>query len=182
VPWLILAPSAEASRGVLRRDGFDKADTLSAFFRSREMQEGVRNGLIWLDEASLAGSKSVAQLVDVADRLNARIVLSGDPRQHKCVGRGDVLTLLERDAKLPVAVVSDVQRQRCEYKQAAGLMAAGKVRQGFEKLGSMGWVKKDGLVDDYPHHRQPPGREQGPGGQRLDPDRDGLREERRDRG
>lgn len=148
VPWVILAPSVDASRGVLREDGFKDADTLAAFFGSKDMQEKVRNGLIWLDEASLAGSKDIARLVQLADQLNARIVLSGDPRQHRSVVRGDVLNQLEREG-IPVAVVSEVQRQKDKYREAAELMGAGKVLEGYRLLDKQGWIKKSSVVEEY---------------------------------
>lgn len=149
VPWVILAPSAEASRGVLRRDGFENADTLAAFLNSETMQQRVRGGLIWLDEASLAGAKDLHQLTELAGRLNARVVLSGDRRQHKSVARGDVLGLLEDGASLPVAEVSDIKRQSGEYKRAVELLAKGKAAEGVKVLDQLGWVKEAGLVDDY---------------------------------
>lgn len=148
VPWVILAPSAEASRGVLRRDGFSEADTLSRFLVDDKFQEQARNGLIWLDEASLAGAHDLAKLTQLADQLNARIVLSGDRRQHKSVARGDVLALLEDKAGLPVAEVSEIRRQSGEYKQAVELLAKGKVADGFQRLDRLGWVKEANHVPD----------------------------------
>jgi hypothetical protein len=152
VPWVILAPSAEASRGVLRRDGFEHADTLAKFLTDREMQERVRGGLIWLDEASLAGARDVSKLAQLADSLNARIVLSGDRRQHKSVARGDVLALLQDKVGLPVAEVSEIKRQSGEYKSAVAALAKGDVGTGFSKLDQLGWVKEAGheqLAEDY---------------------------------
>jgi len=148
VPWVILAPSAEASRGVLRRDGFEEADTLAAFLLSNEMQQSVKGGLIVLDEASLAGAADLSKLSQAANSLNARVLLLGDRRQHKSVARGDVLALLEDKAGVPVATVSDVQRQRGRYKQAVELLAKGKVAEGFDLLDAMGWVKEPDHVGD----------------------------------
>lgn len=142
VPWVILAPSAEASRGVLRRDGFQEADTLARFLLDEKLQEKARNGLIWLDEASLAGAHDMARLIESADRLNARVVLSGDRRQHKSVARGDVLALLEDRAGLPVAEVSEIKRQSGEYKQAVEKLAKGQVYGGFVQLDRLGWIKE----------------------------------------
>ncbi|WP_020474192.1 MobF family relaxase [Zavarzinella formosa] len=151
VPWVILAPSSDASRNVLRRDGFEKADTLAAFLNSKEMQEGVRGGLVWLDEASLAGSRDVAKLTQLADSLNARVILSGDRRQHKSVARGDVLGLLEDRAGLPCAEVSDIKRQHGEYKAAVKLASQGRAGDALAKLDEMGWVREgdSNLADEY---------------------------------
>jgi len=142
VPWVILAPSAEASRGVLRREGFQEAETLAKFLLDNETQEKARNGLIVLDEASLAGAHDMARLIESADKLNARIILLGDRRQHKSVARGDVLALLEDRASLPVAEVSEIRRQSGEYKDAVKLASQGNVAQAIKKLDKLGWVKE----------------------------------------
>ena len=49
-PVEILATSAAASRDVLRGEGFAKADTVASFLVSKERQEAIRNGVIWIDE------------------------------------------------------------------------------------------------------------------------------------
>lgn len=157
MPTVVLAPSAEASRGVLRREGFEGAETLAKFLGDGEMQAKVRNGLIVLDEASLAGAHDMYRLVKSADELNARVVLLGDRRQHKSVARGDVLALLEDRAGLPVAEVSEIQRQKGEYKQVAELLQKGRMGAALAKLDGMGWVKNTNhfpdsrklVVDDY---------------------------------
>ena len=88
---VMLAPSAQASRGVLRSEGFADADTLARFLVDEKMQATAANGVIWLDEAGLVGTRSIAKLFDVADRLNARVVLAGDKRQTAAVERGAAL-------------------------------------------------------------------------------------------
>ena len=48
------APSAEASRGVLRSDaGFANAETVEALLQNSKLQEQVRGQVIWIDEAGL---------------------------------------------------------------------------------------------------------------------------------
>ena len=150
VPWVILAPSAQASRGVLRSEGFgEQADTLAKFLLDEEFQEKARGGLIVLDEASMSGAHDLARLIQVADSLHARVLLLGDRRQHKSVARGDVLALLEDKAGLPVAEVAEIKRQAGEYKAAVKLASEGRVSEAFGKLDKLGWVREGGLVDDY---------------------------------
>jgi conjugative relaxase-like TrwC/TraI family protein len=147
VPWVILAPSAQASRGVLRSDGFQEAETLAKFLIDAPTQEKARNGLIVLDEASLAGAHDMTRLVETADHLNARVLLLGDRRQHKSVARGDVLALLEGRAGLPVAEVSEIKRQSGEYKAAVALASKGNVSGAIQKLDKLGWVQE---ADHFP--------------------------------
>ncbi|WP_052640151.1 ATP-dependent DNA helicase [Zavarzinella formosa] len=151
LPTVVLAPSSEASRGVLRRDGFEGADTLARFLVDDKFQEQARNGLVWLDEASLAGGHDMARLVKLVDSLNARLVLSGDPRQHKSVARGDILTLLEEKAGLPAASVSEIQRQRGNYRKAVEKIANGYVSDGFAILDHFGWIREMAGDDKYAH-------------------------------
>ena len=42
----------------------------------------------------------------------------GDTKQHSSPDRGTAMRLLERHAGLPVAEVTDVKRQRGEYRKA----------------------------------------------------------------
>jgi conjugative relaxase-like TrwC/TraI family protein len=78
-PCVVLAPSSEAGRGVLRREGFEGADTLARFLADEGLREQARGGLVVLDEAGLAGAHDLARLADAAGGLNARLLLLGRP-------------------------------------------------------------------------------------------------------
>src|SRR5205085_861266 len=86
-PVAILAPSSDASRGVLRRDGFKEANTVRSFLDDNAWQERIRGGVIWIDEASLLPVADLDHLCGIAKDKNARLVLQGDPKQHKAVSR-----------------------------------------------------------------------------------------------
>ena len=60
----------------------------------------------------------MAQVFDLAEKLDARVILSGDRRQHGSVERGAALRLLEEEAGLVPAEIKDIQRQKGDYKQA----------------------------------------------------------------
>jgi conjugative relaxase-like TrwC/TraI family protein len=139
---LTLAPSADASRGVLRKEGFANADTVARFLVDREMQEQARGQVVWIDEAGLLGTKTMKQVFAVAEQNDCRVILSGDARQHGSVARGSVLTILQQFAGLPVAEVKEIQRQKGEYKEAVKLLADGHAGEGFDKLDGLGWVKE----------------------------------------
>lgn len=140
-PVVMLAPSAQASRGVLRSEGFADADTLARFLLDDTMQATATDGVIWLDEAGLVGTKTIAKLFDVAKRLHARVVLAGDKRQTASVERGAALRVLEDIAGLKIAEVTDIRRQSGDYKDAVKLLSQGQSDAALAKLDDLGWVK-----------------------------------------
>jgi len=144
---LLLAPSAEASRGVLRKEGFSSADTVAKFLLDERLQESARSGVLWIDEAGLLGLKTLDAVFALAGKLEARVVLSGDDRQHHAVERGSPFTLLERLAGLEPATVKEIRRQKGRYKEAVELLSEGKTVEGFDLLDrDLGWVTE--LPDD----------------------------------
>jgi conjugative relaxase-like TrwC/TraI family protein len=154
LPGVMLAPSAEASRGVLRSKGFANADTLQRFLLDTNFQEEARDGFILLDEAPLAGFKDIDRLMGIAKELNARVILQGDRKQHHSVQRGNLFPVLERFAGLPTGRLKEIWRQQNDgYKQAVASLAKGDMTGGFDRLAALGWVKETAsnapLVDDY---------------------------------
>ncbi len=141
-PWVVLAPTAAASRGVLRAEGFgERADTLARFLRDQGMQSSVRGGVIWVDEAGLVGTRDLRRLVDVAEGLGARLVFSGDRAQHKSVPAGDALGLLQR-AGVEGVTVSEIRRQSGVYRDAVAALARGDAAQALATLEGLGWVRE----------------------------------------
>jgi conjugative relaxase-like TrwC/TraI family protein len=153
------APSAAASRGVLRSEGFKDADTLAQLLHNPKLQEQVKGQVIWVDEAGLIGNKDMNQLLNIADKQQARLLLTGDYRQHSSVAAGDALRILEQEAKLPVARVHKIQRQRDNalYKRAVSLASEGKGDAALYQLDRMGDIievtngkeRLEQLVKDY---------------------------------
>lgn len=144
-PVAVLAPSTDASRIVLRQEGFREANTVAAFLRDKDWQERTRNGVIWCDEAGLLLIDDLDALCKLAESLNARIVLSGDPRQHKAVGRhGNMLRVLETQAKLPVAELKTIRRQQGDYGRAVEGIRDGDYAAGLKVLNDLGWIVQGG--------------------------------------
>lgn len=142
-PVVAIAPSAAASRGVLREEAnFPTADTVARFLVDTKMQHQARNGVVLLDEASLLGSTDTLALLRTARELGARLVMLGDRRQHRAVARGQPLKLLETEAGLPVVEVKEILRQTGEYKQAARALADGRPDRAFALLDRLGWVRE----------------------------------------
>ena len=151
-PVVALAQSVKASREVLRDEaGFATADTVARFLKDEAMQESAKGGVILVDEASLLGTRDMMQVFDAADRLNARVVLVGDRRQHRSVTAGEPLKLLEEAAGLQVAEVTEILRQQGDYKKAATAFSEGRTEEGFEELDKLGWIKQ---VQDNERYKQ----------------------------
>ncbi len=129
------APSAEASRGVLREAGFENATTVAALLHSRQMREEVRNGVLLIDEAGLLSSPQLKQVVELAQEKGCRIILSGDTAQHSAVERGDALRLLERHASLQSVEIKKIRRQLDPtYREAVNALRHGNIKDGFAGL------------------------------------------------
>ncbi len=143
------APSADASRGVLRQEGFKDAETVARLLKDEQLQAQARGQVIWIDEAGLLGTRTTAQVFDLAHKLDARVILSGDRRQHGSVERGAALRLLESEAGLVPAEIREIQRQKGEYKQAVQALSEGRTADGFRQLDKLGWVREIAETDRY---------------------------------
>ena len=146
----VFAPSADASRGVLREvEGFADADTVARLLVDERLQAQVAGQVIWIDEAGLLGSRIMGRVFDLADRLHARVILSGDRRQHGSVERGAALRLLEEEAGLVPAEIREIQRQRGDYRESVRALSEGRTEDGFRELDRLGWIREVGETERY---------------------------------
>lgn len=150
------APSAKASRGVLRDKGFESAETISRLLVDEKLQQQLQGQVLWIDETGMVGSRTMAKVFDLAEKLEARVILSGDRYQHGSVERGAALRLLEEQAGLVPAEIKEIQRQQADYKQAVLDLSEGQVTAGFRKLDRLGWIREieegqryQQLAEDY---------------------------------
>ncbi|WP_220472661.1 MobF family relaxase [Spirosoma foliorum] len=138
----VVAPTAQAARGVLREEGFSEADTVAKLLSSSELQAALAHGVLWVDEAGLLNTKDMTALLQLVTDKNARLILSGDTRQHSSVMRGDALRILNTVASIKSAEVSRIYRQRhLDYRQAVQALADHKVGEALAVLDSMGAIK-----------------------------------------
>ncbi|WP_303316858.1 MobF family relaxase [Flavivirga abyssicola] len=153
----LFAPTAEASRDVLRREGFVQADTVARLLMDKELQQQIKGQVIWIDEAGMLGSQDMANILSLAKESQARVILSGDPRQHTAVMRGDAMRLLQEVGKIRQVSMETIYRQKeAGYKQAVKAISNGNIKSGFETLQNRGSIKqceptriKERLVGDY---------------------------------
>jgi conjugative relaxase-like TrwC/TraI family protein len=134
------APSADASRGVLREAGFKDADTVARLLVDDKLQAQMRGQVLWIDEAGLLGTKTLADVFDLAARNDYRVLLTGDRAQHGSVERGSALRLLEEEAGIVPAEVKEIKRQTGQYKEAVKALAEGRVGEAFARLDRLGWI------------------------------------------
>lgn len=143
------APSADASRGTLRDEGFERADTVARLLLDEKLQADIQGQVIWIDEAGLLGTVTMSRVFDLAEKLDARVILSGDRKQHGSVERGAALRLLEEEAGLVPAEIKEIQRQRGDYKSAIEALSDGRTEDGFRQLDQLGWVREVPHMERY---------------------------------
>ena len=144
------APTAEASRGVLRREGFASANTVEHLLQNTQLQQEIKGQVLWVDEAGLLGARAMNQLFEVAKKQDCRVILTGDTKQHASVERGDAMRTLEQQGGIDPIEITKIQRQRvhkgpepadiAKYRRAVKSLSEGDPVQGFAQLEKMGSV------------------------------------------
>ncbi|MEM8526405.1 MAG: MobF family relaxase [Bacteroidota bacterium] len=148
------APSADASRGVLRDKGFEGAETIKKLLDQKKIQDQLKDQVILIDEAGMIGNQTMNGIFKVAQEQNARVILSGDWKQHTSVEAGDALRLLEKDTQLPVSRVKEIVRQKDKstYKQAVKDLSEGRLEEAYQTLDKMGAIQE--IEDREERHEQ----------------------------
>lgn len=142
------APSSAASRQVQRGDGFENATTIAELLQSKKLQESVKDGVIWVDEAGMVGNKTMNKVIGIAKEQNARVLLTGDIKQHGAVERGDALRIIQKFGGIKPASISKIQRQKnADYRSAIKSIANDKIEKGYQALDQMGAIKESSLEE-----------------------------------
>lgn len=164
-PVVVLAPQRQQVV-VMERDGFPSPATVTSFLLKRELTEGA---VIVVDEAGQIGGRQMVELLRLASERKARVILSGDTRQHGAVEASDALLAIERHSGVRPVQLHTIRRQDPargrdkkeraqikQYRQAVEVAAAGKLAESFEHLEKMGAVvacgsgeQADKLADEY---------------------------------
>lgn len=131
------APNAETVEDTLKKSGFDDARTVSYLLTNERLQEQLRGQAIWIDEAGQLGAKTMRKLIELAVEKNARLILTGDTRQHTAVERGDAMRLLSERAGIVPAELLVIRRQNGLYREAIEKLAGGEATKGFDLLDEM---------------------------------------------
>lgn len=154
---IVVAPTAQAARSVLRKEVDERADTIAKLLTDTQMQEALQNQVLWIDEAGMLGVQDANALIQLAHQKQARLIFGGDTFQHSSIVRGDALRILNTIGEIPTAEVNKIYRQKNGlYKSAVEDLSKGDVKQGFDKLDSLGFIQEvdpmkgsERLVADY---------------------------------
>ena len=137
------APSSEASRGVQRSEGFRNADTVAKLIQDKNLQSELKGQVIWIDEAGMLSNRDMNKVFGIAKEQKARVILSGDTKQHNSVQRGDALRIIQEQGGIKPVTVNKIQRQKNEeYKEAVKLLSDGGIEKGFKKLEKIDAIKE----------------------------------------
>jgi len=95
-----------------------RADRLDALVDQWSFKSGQ---LVIVDEASLAGTFALDELVSAAEEAGAKVVLVGDPFQLSSVDAGGMFSSLVRDRDDIAPALTDVRRFTSEWERAASV-------------------------------------------------------------
>ena len=121
----LASPHFPASRATLghRARAWPRAEDELARWRLSAGQ------LVIVDEASLAGTFALDELVGAAGAAGTKVVLVGDDRQISAVESGGMFAALVRDRDGLAPALSDVRRFAHEWEKAASV----ELRAGFSR-------------------------------------------------
>lgn len=138
---IVVAPTAEASKGVLVADGFTEANTVARLLIDSDLKTNLRDQVLWVDEAGLLGSGDMKKLLQLSSEQNCQIILGGDIRQHSSVVRGDALRILHEVGEVKTSEINKIVRQKSNnYRSVVEDLAKAQVKSAFEKLEEMGAI------------------------------------------
>jgi conjugative relaxase-like TrwC/TraI family protein len=148
---LALAPSSTA-RDELRNKGFD-AHNVQRLLVDTKLQDRVDHHTVLLvDEAGMLSSRDLARISSLAEEKGARLLLVGDPGQHKSVERGDALRLVEQQAGLtPARLTRIVRQEKAAYRTAVEQVSRGNVTTGFHMLDEMRSIREIDAEERHLH-------------------------------
>ncbi|MCW5555086.1 MAG: relaxase domain-containing protein [Verrucomicrobiae bacterium] len=153
---VVLAPQRQQVAD-MEKAGLPSPSTVANFLLKHELAEGA---VVVVDEAGQIGGRQMLELLRLARDRSARVILSGDTRQHGAVEASDALLAIERHSGVKPVELHKIRRQDPslgrdyeerkqikQYRKAVESAAAGKVAESFERLDKLGAVVSCGLGD-----------------------------------
>lgn len=151
-----LAPTGQAV-GILRKEGFEDADTLQQWLVNPKLREQTKGATLAVDESGMVGTTSMLDLLEKAIENENRIILVGDIKQIQSVSRGDAFRLLQERTAMITMQVTETRRQKTEdYKDVVGLVRAATDRKqwatawtAFERMDAITEMAGDDQATRY---------------------------------
>jgi hypothetical protein len=150
---VVLAPQRQQVLD-LARDGLIRTQTVAECLQRRELPE---RAVVIVDEAGQIGGRQLLNLIHLAKERQARLILSGDTRQHGPVEASDALRAIERYSGVRAAELSEIRRQDSRrgrtvserkriklYREAVEAAAKRDLAQSFRKLEELNTITECG--------------------------------------
>ncbi|MGE3556325.1 MAG: AAA family ATPase [Candidatus Obscuribacterales bacterium] len=135
-----------ATAQVLEEKGLSHSENVYRFlfshhFDSRPIRAGKE---VWVvDEAGKLGNRPFLELLKLAERSRAQLVLSGSSKQLSSVERGHLFTAFSK--RFGMHLLEDIQRQRAaEQREIAIRLAKGEIGTALDELVRIGGFKWSG--------------------------------------
>lgn len=122
---------SEIASQVLRQDGVESSSNIAAFLAAQDRIAGGRaregdeqfgvgpNDVLVVDEASMVSTEQMNRILDIADRVGAKVVGSGDPEQLGSVEAGGAMDLLV--GRADTFTLTEVRRFAEQWERDASL-------------------------------------------------------------
>lgn len=131
------------NRGFEKTEGTEKAENIYRFlFAVHHGRREIRRGCeVWLlDEAGKIGSQPLLELLRLAHKARAKVVLAGSQAQMSSVARGNMFS--ELCNRFGAHSLKSIQRQSdFSHREMAKNLATGEVGHAIDKLAELGGLR-----------------------------------------
>ncbi len=119
-----------------------ESNTLASFLKAKDKAIGAKTVLV-VDEAGVVPARLMQQVLQVAEKAGARVVLVGDTAQTKAVEAGRPFDQLQV-AGMATARMDEIQRQKDPVlKEAVELAAKGATTASLDRIKSINQIEND---------------------------------------
>jgi conjugative relaxase-like TrwC/TraI family protein len=141
-----IAPTTKATDG-LKKTGFQNAMTVEALLQNKEAHPLLSGRAIVVDEAGMVSGRQLSEIIRLAGRYDARLILVGDTKQLGAVEASDALRILIDEKSIASVSLRKVQRQESkEYRDAIRALRINPLN-GFHRLETMKAINEVDLFE-----------------------------------
>ncbi len=136
-----LASTSDAAKE-LAKGGFE-VKTVAHFLLDERLQQAAAGRRIVVDESSMLGHADAVKLFRLAEKLDLKLILVGDPMQHGSVPRGALLHVLKDYGGIQPYRLTEILRQEdVGQRSAVKLLSQGDTQAGLLALDGLGRVQE----------------------------------------